>query len=315
MLNNHIAPKNVRHLYSITGVTPIAGICDYTDGIYNGNPALDHETAQKNQHNYLLDEIGAKAPGFRLLDVGCGLGTLLQTAKERGINGAGITISADQARQCKAQGLNVYLMNYRHIPEEWNGTFDGIIANGSLEHFCQPEDALAKKQDNIYKEMFAIFARLLDPASPFQFLATTAIHFRAKHVDPRKGLKHPLLQLFDAEGLHLSILHRGYGGYYPVSGQLEKCAKPYFRLIKEVDGTEDYRLTSEYWCRVYKKALCTNLQFLWAVLRHFVQRPAHTVWTVASYIGPEAWPWQFRGSVPPTRLYRQTWKTNSSYIG
>ena len=94
---NYIAPKNVIRLYRITGITPIAGICDYTDGIYNGNAALDHETAQKNQHNYLLDEIGAKEKNYRLLDVGCGLGTLLQTAKERGLDGTGITISAEQA--------------------------------------------------------------------------------------------------------------------------------------------------------------------------------------------------------------------------
>jgi len=37
----------------MTGVTPMAGIQDYTEGIYQGDPFTDYAIAQKNQHNYL----------------------------------------------------------------------------------------------------------------------------------------------------------------------------------------------------------------------------------------------------------------------
>ena len=304
-----IAPKNVVNLYDITGITTIAGISDYTEGIYNGDPLTDYNIAQKNQHNYLLDEIDAKE-GFKLLDVGCGLGTLLETARERGVIGTGITVSEDQFKRCKDKGLEVHLLNYKSLPNYFNGMFDGIIANGSLEHFCQPEEALHGYQDYVYKYMFKIFRNLLDSNSLSQKLATTAIHFSDKHIDPKKLLRNPLLQ-FDKNFFYLSILHRSMGGYYPVKGQLEKCARTYFKLINEVDGTNDYHLTSEYWTSQFKKALSTNKDFRTELWHHFKKRPDHTFWTSLCFLGVEAWPWQFRGENPPTRLYRHTWKKNN----
>lgn len=302
-----IAPSNVTKLYSIASITPIIGVHDYTEGIYNGDPATDYRVAQKNQHNYLLDEIEATA-GFRLLDIGCGLGTLLETARERGVAGTGITISEEQARICRAKGLAVELLNYRNLPPSWKHRFDGIIANGSIEHFCQPQDALNGKQNSIYQEMFQIFCHLLNPDSPSQKIATTTIHFRDGHIDPRKFLKHPLLQLFDDTGLHTSIIYRGYGGYYPIDGQLAKAAQGVFTMEKEVDGTQDYHLTSEYWCKTGKEAFFHNPQFQKELAKYFSKHPLHTTWIIASFIHFEAWPWQFRGTPPPTKLYRHTWK-------
>jgi len=301
-----IAPRNVVNLYDVTSVTPLAGIEDYTDGIYNGDAFLNHLVAQKNQHNSLLDEIGVEK-GFRFLDIGCGLGTLLETARERGVDGIGITISESQVARCKEKGLDVHLMNYKNLPKEWSRRFDGIIANGSLEHFCQPEDALRGNQNGIYRKMFEIFVEVLNKESA-GMVATTAIHFRNKHIHPRKLLRNPFLQIFDNEGFHPAILYRGYGGYYPVSGQLEECAKGKFNLINEVDGTQDYRITSEHWTKEYKKVLFHNSKFRRELFRHFLKRPFHTFWVASSYIGFESWQWQFRGENPPTKLLRQTWK-------
>ena len=302
-----IAPKNVVNLYDLAGITLLAGIQDYTDGIYNGDPSIPYDTAQKNQHNYLLDELGA-GEGFRLLEVGCGLGTLLETAKERGVIGTGITISEDQVSKCRAKGLNVHLLNYKDLPDEFDKSFDGIIANGSLEHFCQPEEAMAGEQNSIYKKMFKVFARVLDSDSDSQRVATTAIHVREEQMDPRKVLRNPFLQIFNPEGFHFSILHRGYGGYYPIKGQLEACASGEFALVKEVEATEDYRFTTDHWRKKLKKASLTNVRFIRETLRHLLKRPIHTTWAIASDVGPESWHWQFRGDNPPVKLYRHTWQ-------
>lgn len=302
-----IAPKNVVNMYTIAGISRRAGIEDYTDGIYNGDASTPYEIAQRRQHDFLLDEVGVRE-GFTLLDVGCGLGTLLERARERGAIGMGITISEDQGRICKEKGLNVHLLNYRNIPKGLNGMFDGIVANGSLEHFCQPKEAMRGEQDKVYQEMFEIFSDLLDPQSESQRVATTAIHFSNGHLGPRRALRNPLLQLFNDEGFHFSLVHRGYGGYYPVHGQLERCAGGKFDLMKEIDGTEDYRLTSEQWCAKFKTALHENKEFRRELFGHFAKRPLHTLSVVASMLGPEAWPWQFRGENPPTRLYRHTWQ-------
>jgi len=305
-----VAPENVVNFYDLAGITLLAGIQDYTEGIYDGDPSLPYDTAQNNQHNYLLDELGA-GEGFRLLDVGCGLGTLLETAKERGVIGTGITISEDQVSKCRAKGLTVHLLNYKDLPNEFEKSFDGIIANGSLEHFCQPEEAMAGKQHSIYKHMFKAFARVLDSDSDSQRVVTTALHFREEHIDPRKFLRNPFLQIFNPEDFHSSILHRGYGGYYPIQGQLEACASGEFALIKEVEATEDYRFTADHWRKKLKKASLTNVRFIRETLRHLLKRPIHTTWAIASYVGPESWLWQFRGDNPPAKLYRHTWQRNS----
>ncbi len=298
--------RTVHLCYGLTGISVLAGVEDYTEGIYGGNPGEDYCAAQRRQHEYLLDELKA-GPGFRLLEIGCGLGTLLEAARDRGIDATGVTISDDQWAVCCAKKLPVLRANYREIPLHWRGKFDGIIVNGALEHFCQPEDALKGMQDGIYRDMFRIFASLLDPASNSRRLVTTALHFRGKPVEPGKFLKSPLLQIFDRAGFHFSILHRGYGGYYPAEGQLESCARGNFKLQREVDGTEDYGFTAEDWKRKFRRAFFHS-PFGTALVRHFISNPFHTLWFTASFIGPASQLWQFRGPETPVRHFRHTWQ-------
>lgn len=299
--------RTVQLCYGITGISVFAGVEDYTEGIYNGNPKEDFFAAQKRQHHYLLDELRA-GPGFRLLEIGCGLGTLLETAAERDIEAVGITISKEQCKACHDKNLTVFQKDYKTLSKNWKGRFDGIIVNGALEHFCQPEDAIQGKQNEIYTEMFQIFAPLLDPDSPSRKLATTALHFRDGHIDPHKLLKSPLSQLFTSKEFHFSILHRGYGGYYPVPGQLEKCADGVFTLIKEVDGTRDYGFTAEDWLRKFLRAMVTTTKFPAALTRFFFCNPAHTFWFVMSFLGPASQLWQFRGQETPVQHFRHTWQ-------
>jgi cyclopropane fatty-acyl-phospholipid synthase-like methyltransferase len=300
------AARTVCLCYGLTNISVFAGVEDYTEGIYNGNPGEDFSIAQKRQHHYLLDELGAE-PGYRLLEIGCGLGTLLETASERKIDATGITISKDQWKVCRSKNLPVFLSDYRKLPAYWNGRFDGIIVNGALEHFCQPADAIKGHQNQIYSDMFRIFSSLLDRDSPSRKLVTTALHFRGRHVNPEKLIKSPVLQVFDKTGFHYSILHRGYGGYYPVSGQLAGCAKDIFSLIKEVDGTQDYGFTADDWLKKFRHALFTG-RFAGALARHFFHHPVHTFWFVMSFIGPASQLWQFRGQETPVQHFRHTWQ-------
>jgi hypothetical protein len=54
-------------------VFPESGLLDLTEGMYCGDPSIPYEQAQKNQINWLLDEV-ACAKGSRILDIGCGNG-------------------------------------------------------------------------------------------------------------------------------------------------------------------------------------------------------------------------------------------------
>ena len=129
--------------------------------MYEGDAERPYSAAQDCQANYLLNQINCQK-GSKILDIGCGAGRIISTAKNRGAESIGITVSPVQIKRCQSKGLTVKLLNYRDSFRVWNpGEFDGITANGSLEHFAQPKDI--DVADDIYRELFTICHKLLKP--------------------------------------------------------------------------------------------------------------------------------------------------------
>ena len=299
-------PPAVLCCYDLLDLAVTGNIEDYTEGIYEGDIKRSYKDAQRAQGNYLLDEVRCHK-GSRILDIGCGNGTLLELVRERGATGIGITISKPQVVRCKRKGLEVYLMNYRDIPTKWDDAFDGIIANGSIEHFVHPQDVIAGRQNEIYRELFEICCRILNSSSGNRRFATTTIHF-IRRPSPQDVLKKPSSCPRGSDRFHHSILSKAFGGYYPVEGQLKRCAEGIFELEKEVNGTHDYFLTSEYWLKKFRKAALINPMFMIRLAGKIIRRPYHTFTMLACLSGPQSWAWQFRTDNPPTKLLRQTWR-------
>lgn len=302
-------PQTVVRCYTVFDkFFPVCGMLDYTEGLYHDDPTTTYDAAQLNQIRYVLDQVQC-GPGTRVIDIGCGNGTLLEEVRRRDAIGVGITISPEQVRLCRHKGLDVHLLNYRDLPPEWSGRFDAVIANGPVEHFVQPEDAVAGRADAIYEEMFAIFFRLIDPRSPIRRAINTTIHF-VRPPDP-----HDLLQPYTSfprgsDGFHYALLAQSFGGFYPVAGQLERAAAGRFRLIHQTDGTCDYHLTSEHWLRAIRHEL-SPLRKGWRIITGALpvalRYPRQFVTMLRCMLITESWNWQFRPPNPPTRLLRQTW--------
>jgi len=308
--NAHIAHPTVVLCYRLLDLVSRGGSHDFTEGIYvNGDVPHTREAylaAQRRQADYLLDQIDCRS-GSRILDIGCGAGRLLKQAERRGLRAVGITISEEQVTLCRRRDLDARLLNYRDIPRDWDGQFDGLLANGSLEHFVSVADAAAGRDDALYQEMFSIGRRLLRTGAR---LVTTAIHFRegteVSAADLQRG---PYTFLHGSPEYHFAmILERTFGGWYPRPGQLEACAAGAFRLLREVDGTEDYRLTSEFWLGQLRTSRLYQPRGWPGLLRSLVRYPRPTLEMLRCLLLDQSWNWQFRGNPPPTVLLRQTWE-------
>jgi cyclopropane-fatty-acyl-phospholipid synthase len=96
------------------------------------------EEAQANKYRLVFDKLRLKA-GDRLLDVGCGWGSMVRYAARRGVKTTGITLSAEQAswaqKAIAEEGLaglaEVRHGDYREIRET---QFDAVSSIGLTEH-------------------------------------------------------------------------------------------------------------------------------------------------------------------------------------
>jgi hypothetical protein len=223
----------------------------------------------------------------------------------------GVSLSPEQVDYCNDNGLQVYCCNYRDLLEatQWHGQFDGVIANGSLEHWVQPEDVQAGRMNSIYHESFAIAHNALDRSISEARYATTAIHVK-REVEPEYLLTPWHRQPKGSDRRHFSLLHNWMGGYYPVDGQLERCANPYFTLEAEVDGSLGYKIANDYRMARMLRGLYTNPKMVWRIARSLARHPRVTATMIECYFIEKAWDWQFWGEDPPMKLLRHTWRRN-----
>ena len=96
----------------------------------------------------LLSNLNKYKNSGRLLDIGCGLGYLIEQAQMEGWKAMGLEISDFAISICKKKGLNVRKGQIGEIEIPKNH-FDVVIAQDVLEHVFDPEKFL----DNINKVM------------------------------------------------------------------------------------------------------------------------------------------------------------------
>ncbi len=304
--------KLVKLCYTLVHAAEAVGIRDLADGEFQPTDTTLEEGIER-QLNYLLDQVGCDHPGFRLLEIGCGYGHLLGLARQRGAHAVGVNISPEQVKYCNDNGLQVYCGTYRDLLEatQWHGQFDGVIVNGSLEHWVQPEDVQADRMKPIYHESFAIAHKVLDPSALEARYVTTAIHVK-REVKPVYLLTPWYRQPRGSDRRHFSLLHNWMGGYYPVDGQLEECARPYFSLQTEMDGSLGYKIANDYRMARMLRGLYTNPKLIWRIVRCLARHPLVTSTMIECYFIEKSWDWQFQGENAPMKLLRHTWRRKTT---
>lgn len=111
----------------------------YTSGFFE-NPGQSLETSQDNKMELVCRKLQLR-PGERLLDIGCGWGTLTRyAAREYGVDATGVTIAERQTEygmgRIREEGLEdrarIWCKDYRDIPA--GETFDKISSLEMVEH-------------------------------------------------------------------------------------------------------------------------------------------------------------------------------------
>ncbi|MFJ5230234.1 class I SAM-dependent methyltransferase [Kitasatospora sp. NPDC088391] len=122
------------------------------------------EDAQTAKLDLVCRKLGLR-PGMRLLDVGCGWGSLvLHAARRYGVRAVGVSLSAEQvalARQRVAEAgladrVEIRLQDYREVPD---GPFDAVSSVGMAEHVGSAQYLLYARR--LY-ELLAPGGRLLN---------------------------------------------------------------------------------------------------------------------------------------------------------
>jgi SAM-dependent methyltransferase len=116
---------------------------DVGDSLVYTNDQLAKRPFFRRRAHELLEPIERMQGGpGRLLDVGCGIGTELEVARERGWQATGIELATGSLRIARAEGLDVIdrPLADAGLPA---ASFDLVTANHSLEHIPQARSVLA----------------------------------------------------------------------------------------------------------------------------------------------------------------------------
>jgi cyclopropane-fatty-acyl-phospholipid synthase len=138
--------RAVRHHYDISNdfYRLILGPTMTYSCAYFASPADTLEAAQTQKHELVSRKLRLVA-GERLLDIGCGWGSMLiHAAAHHGVTGVGVTLSEPQAELARerireaglSKRLEVRVADYREIRD---GPFDKIVSIGMYEHVGRAE--------------------------------------------------------------------------------------------------------------------------------------------------------------------------------
>lgn len=233
----------------------------YSCGYWEGTKSLD--TAQAQKLDLICRKIGLKK-GMKVLDIGCGWGSMAKFAAEKyGVEVVGVTISKEQQKygmeRCKGLPVDLRLQDYRDVAEK----FDRIISIGMFEHVGHKN----------YREYFEVVNRCLKDDGLFCLhtigqddSVTSADPWVHKYIFPN-GMVPSIQQVGKAsENLFVMEDWHNFGQYYDITlmAWWDKFKKAWPEL--KVNYDERFYRMWEYYLKVFAGNFrARNLQ-LWQIV-------------------------------------------------
>ena len=194
---------------------------------YFSSPDEDLDTAQERKLDLICRKLRLR-PGMRLLDIGCGWGSLLLHAADRyGVEGLGVTLSRTQAEagreRIAAAGLadrvEIRLADYREL----SGSWDAVASVGMFEHVGPKH----------YPEYFGAAYRLTAPGGLF-------LNHGICSGDPRNAAH-------ETTGTFVGTYVFPDGGLAPAWRAVQETEQAGFELIDVEQLRPHYALTLRRW--------------------------------------------------------------------
>jgi len=201
----------------------------YSSGLYT-DEHTDLDQAQTNKLHFVARRLGLTG-GERLLDVGCGWGSLiLFMAQEYGCRATGVTPSRPQAEYIRAQAQRagvaelITLERGSFTDVEVAGEFDAVTMLGSIVHMPN-RTAVLRKAYGLLRRDGALY------------LSESCFRNQAVYQEfsQRSGTKHVTESIF------------GFADMVPVSVLVEAVESAGFSLSGLTDLTAHYHRTIEQW--------------------------------------------------------------------
>jgi cyclopropane-fatty-acyl-phospholipid synthase len=274
--------RDIDFTYSLTDRVfrlSMGALADFSGAKFDGDFSLTLEQAQRRKHEYVAEQLHIE-PGQRLLDLGCGWGALLNFMRAQGATGVGVTLSSAQLAACKRHELDVHLADARRVTPEQFGRFDAVASLGAFEHFCSPEDYRAGRQDEIYKDVFARIAALLQNGE--RLYLQTMVYGRNMILADRALAALDTLPPEQSDAWILALLSRQFPGSWLPFGaeQVIRCADDDFKLVAHTSGRLDYIETINRWnALIGKRSMRKTLLKLELVPRWLTSRDFRLAFT------------------------------------
>ncbi len=198
-------------------------------------PGMTLDEAQQDKIAYHLDSARV-SEGHRMLDIGCGWGTLLKAGVEqRGAASAlGLTLSPLQQEYIAGMGhsnVSARLQSYEHFEPEQ--PFDSIVSVGAFEHFAKPGMTRAARIE-AYEGLFRRCADWMTRDGRFSLQTMT--WGDAGEVERNMNRIHEIFPESDLPEIH----------------EVVEAAHPYLELVSMENRPEDYGQTLADWARGLK---------------------------------------------------------------
>lgn len=195
-------------------------------------PGMTLEDAQDDKIDYHLDaaQVG---PGHRMLDIGCGWGTLLKAGVERrgAASAHGLTLSPLQQQYIASldrPNVTAALQSYEH--HEPDDLYDAIVSVGAFEHFVKPGMSRDERLQT-YSDLFRRCAQWMTRDGRFSLQTMTW-----GDAGPAERDMNRIHEIFPESDL-------------PEIADVIEAAHPHLELVSMENRPEDYQYTLAEWAK------------------------------------------------------------------